>query len=164
MSLLVFIIEYCHLTEMPNIFKVPKKVPEEKVPVPVQKKEAPPAKGTSSLLKPELPFNLSLLRLLRFMSLRLVFDVFVYENLLLIVLNIKTIFLKCPKYKRKYQKRKFQKRKSLCLKKKWFPQLKVFWETSLIFMYCCMKAFFPVVFILYLELTSSFLLCSKKIS
>lgn len=46
----MFIIEYCQLTETPNIFKVPKKVPEEKVPVPVQKKEAPPAKGTSSLL------------------------------------------------------------------------------------------------------------------
>lgn len=48
----MFIIEYCQLTETPNIFKVPKKVPEEKVPVPVQKKEAPPAKGTSSLLNP----------------------------------------------------------------------------------------------------------------
>lgn len=46
----MFIIEYCQLTETPNIFKVPKKVPEEKVPVPVQKKEAPPAKGISSLL------------------------------------------------------------------------------------------------------------------
>lgn len=43
----MFIIEHCQLTETPNIFKVPKKVPEEKVPVPVQKKEAPPAKGTS---------------------------------------------------------------------------------------------------------------------
>lgn len=43
----MFIIEYCQLTEMPHIFKVPKKVPEEKVPVPVQKKEAPPTKGTS---------------------------------------------------------------------------------------------------------------------
>ena len=40
---------------MPNIFKVPKKVPEEKPPVPVQKKEAPPAKGTSFL------FNLNFL-------------------------------------------------------------------------------------------------------
>lgn len=46
----MFAIAYCWLTEMPNIFKVPKKVPEEKVPVPVQKKEAPPAKGTFSLL------------------------------------------------------------------------------------------------------------------
>lgn len=46
----MFIIEYCQLTEMPNIFKVPKKVPEEKVPVPVQKKEPPPAKGTYSLI------------------------------------------------------------------------------------------------------------------
>ena len=40
---------------MPNIFKVPKKAPEEKVPVPAQKKEAPPAKGTSFL------FNLNFL-------------------------------------------------------------------------------------------------------
>lgn len=43
-------IEYCQLTEMLNISKVPKKVPEEKVPVPVQKKEPPPAKGTYSLI------------------------------------------------------------------------------------------------------------------
>lgn len=44
------VIKHSQLTKTPNIFKVPKKIPEEKVPVPVQKKEAPPAKGTSSLL------------------------------------------------------------------------------------------------------------------
>lgn len=54
------IVERCCLTEAPNVFKVPKKIPEEKVPVPVQKKEAPPAKGTLSLLNPTSFNNSSL--------------------------------------------------------------------------------------------------------
>lgn len=41
----MFIIEHLSLTKTSNIFKVPKKVPEEKVPAPIEKKEAPPAKG-----------------------------------------------------------------------------------------------------------------------
>lgn len=41
----MFITAHFWLTKTSNIFKVPKKVPEEKVPVPVEKKEAPPAKG-----------------------------------------------------------------------------------------------------------------------
>lgn len=58
---------------------------------------------------------------------------FVYNNLLLIVLNIKTISLKCQK--RKSQKRKSQKRKSLCLKRKLFPQLKVFLERPFLYLH-----------------------------
>lgn len=46
----MFLTEYCQLIAMPNIFKAPKKIPEEKVPVPVQKKEAPLVKGTLSCL------------------------------------------------------------------------------------------------------------------
>jgi hypothetical protein len=73
MFLFICIIEHCQLTKVPNIFKVPKKIPEEKVPVPVKKKEAPPAKGTSSLLNTTFLFYLSSLRLLCFVSLCLIF-------------------------------------------------------------------------------------------
>lgn len=136
------VIEHCHLTKAPNIFKVPKKIPEEKVPAPVQRKEAPPAKGTLSLSNPNF-FSHSSLSCLYFMLMCLIFDV-QCPSLLLVVLNIKTLSLKCQKYQRKFQKRKFQerkfqkrkspKRKSLCPKRKLFPLLKVFLEKALLFL------------------------------
>lgn len=118
------IIEHCRLTETPNVFKVPKKIPEEKVPVPVQKKEAPPARGTLSLLNPK-SFNRSSLSCVLCPCV-LLFGVRC-PGLLLVVVNIKNVSLKCPKYQRKFQKRrKSPKRKSLCPKRKLPPLLKVF--------------------------------------
>lgn len=133
--------EHCHLTKASNIFKVPKKIPEEKVPAPVQRKEAPPAKGTCSPLNPNALRHRSSLSCQWFLSICLIFDV-QCPSLLLVVLNIKTLSLKFLKYqrkfrkrksqKRKFQKRKFPKRKSLCPKRKLLPLLKVFLGNSLL--------------------------------
>lgn len=155
----MFVIEYCQLTEMPDVFKVPKKVPEEKVPVPVQKKEAPLAKGTSSLKTWTSFSSFSIKNFMFYVSgSRLLLMSFVYESLLLIVLNVKNYIFKVPEVQKKIPEKKIPEKRVPVPKKEAVPPAKGIFGKFLDF-YVLHESLW-VVFILYFEYLHFF--CIEK--